>query len=399
MVQATARIDIEPQGSGRPPLGELLERGCAFESYTYSYPHKTAYRPFSPRPLERIWQGERRDSLFLYFHVPFCEMRCGYCNLFTQVRAPADLEARYLDTIERQAAAITNALGDLRFARVAFGGGTPTRLSLPLLERLFDVAEQRFGASLSALPVSLETSPTTSTTDKLAALAARGINRISIGVESFVDDELRALGRPLQARASIEALDRIRSHEFATLNIDLIYGIAGQTAASWQTSLETALRWKPEEIYLYPLYVRPLTGLGKKQRSWQDIRTPLYRAGRAFLLTAGYEQVSMRMFRRHNATAPNGPVYCCQEDGLIGLGCGARSYTRGLHYSDEWAVGAAGVREILARWVGRPERNFATAWYGFDLDGCDQRVRYVVKSLLHHDGLTLADYRRTFGSD
>ncbi len=106
----------------------------------------------------------------------------------------------------------------------------------------------------------------------------------------------------------------------------------------------------------------------------------------------------MRMFRRRDAAASCGPVYCCQEDGMIGLGCGARSYTRGLHYSDEWAVGAAGVGEILARWVERQERDFATAWYGFDLDDEDQRVRYVVKSLLRHDGVALADYRRAFAS-
>ncbi len=84
---------------------------------------------------------------------------------------------------------------------------------------------------------------------------------------------------------------------------------------------------------------------------------------------------------------------------MIGLGCGARSYTRRLHYSDEWAVGAAGVGEILARWVERPSDDFATAWHGFDLDDQDQRVRYVVKSILRHDGFSMPDYRRTFGDD
>src|SRR5262249_5744093 len=151
---------------------------------------------------------------------------------------------------------------------------------------------------------------------------------------------------------------------------------------------------RPEELYLYPLYVRPLTGLGRSDREWDDVRRSCYREARPLLTGEGYTQVSMRMFRAAHAPAETGPVYCCQEDGMVGLGSGARSYTRALHYSGEYAVGARGVRQIIADYVTRPEESFACADYGFRLDGAEQRRRYVIQSLLAQEGLARSAYAR-----
>ncbi len=107
----------------------------------------------------------------------------------------------------------------------------------------------------------------------------------------------------------------------------------------------------------------------------------------------------MRMFRARHAPGEAGPVYCCQEDGMVGLGCGARSYTRGLHYSNEYAVAAAGIKEILAAYVARSDESFDCADYGFRLDNEEQRRRYLIQSLLTCDGLDAAAYRRRFGSE
>src|SRR5690606_40791645 len=109
-----------------------------YQSYVYAYPHKTAYRPLRPEPLLRdVWAGEDLDTLFLYLHVPFCEMRCGFCNLFTRTGATEDLTGAYLDALDRQATAVLDALGDgASFATSAFGGGTPTYLTASELERL-----------------------------------------------------------------------------------------------------------------------------------------------------------------------------------------------------------------------------------------------------------------------
>ncbi|MGI8334268.1 STM4012 family radical SAM protein [Actinomadura scrupuli] len=370
-----------------------------YQGYVYAYPHKTAYRPLQPMPpLGDVWAGEDRSALFLYLHVPFCEMRCGFCNLFTRTGAPEELTTTYLDALDRQAETVRQALGEARFATAAFGGGTPTYLTPAELERLCDIAE-RF-ADLRAIPLGVETSPATATAERLAVLAGRGTTRISIGVQSFVDAEARAAVRP-QKRVEVEAaLDRIRATGFETLNIDLIYGIDGQTPDSWLYSLNAALAWEPEELYLYPLYVRPLTGLGRRDRSperdWDRQRLELYRIGRDHLLGQGYEQVSMRMFRRPRPTA-GGTEYCCQTDGMIGLGCGARSYTSRLHYSFEYAVGAGQVRGIIDDYVATAD--FGAAQVGFALDADESRRRHLLQSLLQAGGLDRAGYLDRFGTD
>lgn len=391
--------------------------GSPYAGYVYSYPHKTAYRPLSPAPaLRDVWRGQDLSALFLYLHIPFCEMRCGFCNLFTRTGAPEELVSRYLDALERQALAVRDALPDARFAVGAIGGGTPTYLDPAELERLFTIATDVMGADLAAMPLSVETSPATATPDRLAVLAAHGTTRASIGVQSFDDAEARAAGRP-QRRAEVEtALAAIRDAAIPSLNIDLIYGIDGQTRASWIASIDAALAWRPEELYLYPLYVRPLTGLGRRAVSradWDADRLALYRAGRDHLLAAGYEQVSMRMFRRADAprdadantdTGPDvgtgtGTDYCCQRDGMVGLGCGARSYTSDLHYSFDYAVGIGEVRAIIDEYVTLGQDAFSHARVGYRLDAAEQRRRHLLTSLLQAEGLDTADYRTRFGTD
>ncbi|MFE6228299.1 STM4012 family radical SAM protein [Streptomyces sp. NPDC057854] len=376
-----------------------------YRSYVYAYPHKTAYRPLPERPeLAALWADEPKDALSLYAHIPFCEVRCGFCNLFTRIGAPDELTTRYLDALGRQAAAVREALGDaapVRFATAAFGGGTPTFLTAAELERLCDIAEHRMGADLRAVPLSVETSPATATADRLAVLAARGATRLSIGVQSFVDAEARAAVRP-QRRADVEAaLGRIRDTAVPVLNIDLIYGIEGQTEETWRYSLDAALAWRPEELYLYPLYVRPLTGLGRSapaesDREWDERRLRLYRRGRDHLLAHGYEQVSMRMFRRADA-GPAGPDdYACQTDGMIGLGCGARSYTAALHYSFDYAVDMREIRSIIDAYTETAD--FSRAEVGRWVDGGEARRRHLLQSLLQAEGMELAGYEKRFGS-
>jgi oxygen-independent coproporphyrinogen-3 oxidase len=378
-----------------------------YESYVYAYPHKTAYAPLHPRPsLTDLWAGEAKDALSLYFHIPFCEVRCGFCNLFTRIGAPEGLTTAYLDALERQATAVREALGaeaNTRFATAAFGGGTPTYLTAGELSRLCDLAEGVLGAELAAIPLSVEASPSTATADRLAVLAERGTTRLSLGVQSFVEAEARAAVRP-QRRAEVEAaLGRIRETAIPVLNIDLIYGIDGQTDVSWQHSLTAALAWRPEELYLYPLYVRPLTGLGRLPATvtgagWDEQRLRLYRAGRDRLLAEGYEQVSMRMFRRKDQP-PAGPGdHACQTDGMIGLGCGARSYTSGLHYSFDYAVGMREIRTIIDDYTTRPTADFGYAEYGRPMTGDEARRRHLLQSLLQAAGLPIADYTARFGS-
>ncbi|MDG4765488.1 STM4012 family radical SAM protein [Solwaraspora sp. WMMD406] len=386
--------------------------GTPYQDYLYGYPHKTAYRPLRPRPaLGEVWAGQSRDALMLYLHLPFCEMRCGFCNLFTRSNPPADQVRAYLAQLHRQAARVAAALGDdARYARFAVGGGTPTYLAADELSSMFDLID-RFRPA--GTPTAVETSPATATPDRLAVLRDRGTTRISIGVQSFLDTEARAAGRP-QRRTEVErALAAIRDQAFDELNIDLIYGIPGQSRHTWEQSLAAALRWTPEELFLYPLYVRPLTGLSRRAAgrdqsadaptdvpdpAWDTQRQALYRQGVDRLRAAGYRQLSMRHFRRADLPVDAVPEYSCQSDGMVGLGCGARSYTADLHYSFEYAVAVGQVRAIIDDYLRRPESDFDHAEVGYRLDLDEQRRRWLITSLLRADGCDQAAYGARFGS-
>lgn len=383
---------------GLLPVPDLLQ-SSPYGTYVYAYPHKTAYRSLSPaRRLNQVWRHEPQSNLSLYWHVPFCTMRCGFCNLFTTPRPDDNLVTHFLDALERQAQATREAIPTARFTRLAIGGGTPTYLNRAQLERLLDLMRDVMGVTPLDAPCSVEASPDTITVDKLALLRERGVERLSIGVQSFIEIETADSGRP-QTRAIVdEALGRAQSAEFPVLNVDLIYGLPHQTVESWLQSARLALRFEPTELYLYPLYVRPLTGLGRSRKSWDDWRLECYREARDLLLAEGYEQWSMRLFRRRSAGRGTSH-YCCQDDGMVGLGVGARSYTRALHYSLEYAVAPRGVREIIANYVARDPAEMAIVDRGFELDDDEQKRRFLLQSILNADGLSGVHYRQRFEVD
>ncbi|GLX16498.1 MULTISPECIES: STM4012 family radical SAM protein [Streptomyces] len=381
-----------------------------YEQYVYAYPHQKAYRLLEDGPLlSDLWSRERLDALSLYAHIPFCEMRCGFCNLFTRTGAPEEVTGAFLATLERQARVTREALeakGEpIRFTLAAFGGGTPTYLTADELTRLCDISENIMGADLKAASWSVETSPATATADRIAVLAERGATRLSIGVQSFVDEEARAAVRP-QKRAEVEAsLARLKEAKFPILNIDLIYGIDGQTERTFRVSLDAALAWEPEEIYLYPLYVRPLTGLStrhaKTLQDWNDQRLRLYRYGRDHLLSAGYEQTSMRVFRRTGTAAVEDTDGSSiseynQQAGMVGLGVGARSFTTDLHYTTDYAVAVPEVRRIIDDYIATPTERFRHAQWAFRMDDAERRRMYVLQHLLESTGMRTATYEQRF---
>lgn len=375
-------------------------KASPYQGYAYSYPHKTAYRPLTPaRAISGVWSRvERNAAAGLYVHVPFCEMRCGFCNLFTAANLPDDAVAAFMGALALEMETVAEEIGPLKLSSLTLGGGTPTYLGPRQLERLFDLLARWFNADSEALPVIVETSPKTATFDCLGVLAERGTDRISIGVQSFIEDETKAMGRPQSIADVTRALDAIRTRGFPKLNVDLIYGAAGQTVESWRYSLREALRWSPDEFFLYPLYVRPRTGLDARPQNWDDQRLSLYRAGRELLLAEGYTQVSMRMFKRSGdgvSGSAHGEAGALDEP-LVGLGCGARSRTPGLHYSAPYAVGRAAVNAILREYCERKARDFATVSHGIELDRDAQIRRIVIKSLLNEDGLDLARFDAQF---
>jgi oxygen-independent coproporphyrinogen III oxidase len=399
MTHAKLRLRKPAEISASESLSELVTGGL-YQGYTYSYPHKTSYRWFDqPQPLNEVWSTQDLSNAFLYAHIPFCEMRCGFCNLFTTTDPSDEREDLFMNALERQARIAHEALDDSPIITTgAIGGGTPTILSAKNLERLFEMIRTVYRVDFSQVPISVETSPDTADTTKVQILSDAGIDRVSIGIQSWFPEELRAMGRPQNVERAHEAVARLRASSIPTLSIDLIYGVEGQTSTSMHANVAATLRHEPDEVFLYPLYVRPLTGLGRNvARSWDDDRRDLYRIGRDALLTAGFRQVSMRRFSRTGPTDQRGDrSYDCQRDPMIGLGPGARSYTSRLHYSTDWAVGRDGVRSIIDNFIAATDDHHAHAHYGVELTAEDRQRRFVLQGLLHETGLDLARYEAEF---
>jgi len=371
-----------------------------YRSYLYAYPHKTSYRELERKlPLSELWSREKADSLFLYMHIPFCGARCGFCNLFTLPDKRADVHTNYVDALERQAAQWAPLIPNKPIARFAIGGGTPTLLEPDQLDRLFHIAYNVMGMNPAQASISVETSPETITTERLNILKSRQVDRVSMGIQSFVEFEADAIYRPQKPQEVERALKQLKLYQFPILNLDLIYGLPGQTHESWIYSLDKALSYDPEELFIYPLYTREHTIVKPEQirQSGEDQRVSFYRAARDRLLAHGYTQYSMRRFAKADAISKKSLLpYGCQEEGMIGLGCGARSYTREVHYSSRYSVGRSATASIIADYVASAD--YTHADYGIVLSKDDQQRRFILKALLHTEGLALSSYVERFGT-
>jgi len=377
-------------------MKKQLINSSIYQQYTYSYPHKHTYRILeNPVDLSAVWKTENTKNLFAYLHIPFCEMRCGFCNLFT-IANPKTGVSNYLDALEREALTYRKTLPNIQFEEYAIGGGTPTFLSERELAKMLSIFKNGLGVETQKKYGSIEASPKSITSGKLDLIEEYGINRISMGIQSWIDSETKLLGRPQFSKEVIAAVEKIKNSNVPEVNLDLIYGIYGQTKTSWLYSLEKTVDYAPTEIFLYPLYTRPLTGLSKMQQSTEDNRLKLFRFGRDFLKKKGYVQNSMRCFRKADT-----PVilnnYESTSDGMIGIGAGARSYTKNLHYSTNYAVTRKATQAIIHAYSER--KKFDKVDYGFYLNEEERMRRFLIKSLIDGGKLNPQKFTSEFGKD
>lgn len=361
-----------------------------YVSYMYSYPHKTAYRTLTPPVslspyLERL---EGREAS-LYFHIPFCAHKCGYCNLFSQQCCDAERISLYLHTMRRQAEQLSVAAQGLKFTSFAVGGGIPLILDEGQLEELFCLAEL-FGVHPSRVFTSVETSPEYTQKSVLRQLRARGVERLSMGVQSFNETELKKLKRRPGLGTVVGALENIVEAGFPQFNLDLIYGIEGQTVESFMRSLNTALTYRPNELFIYPLYVRPGTRIDV--RSTDDIGYAIYKSARELLVGQGFVQTSMRRFVRRETTETE---FSCGDEVMLSCGAGGRSYLGNLHYATPYAVRQQAIADEIDHYIRTTD--FMTAANGFLLSTEEMQIRFIIKNLMYHRGVDLAEYEKRFG--
>jgi oxygen-independent coproporphyrinogen-3 oxidase len=203
--------------------------------------------------------GNRDTALGLYISIPFCRSKCTYCNFASGVY-PASQHQRYVDRVVedlRAADAWAAQMGvelPRRVDTVYMGGGTPSLLAPELMRKLFDAMRAEFDLEPDA-EITVECAPGQLSAETLEAMVAAGVNRVSLGVQSFIDREAQASGR-LHNRAMVEEdLRRLRQVGISNLNLDLIAGLAGQTAATWEQSLDALTACGAPHASVYMLEV------------------------------------------------------------------------------------------------------------------------------------------------
>ncbi|WP_455378220.1 radical SAM family heme chaperone HemW [Petrachloros mirabilis] len=295
----------------------------------------------------------------LYIHVPFCRERCDFCAFYLELyREPAaESFLRALMTELRLHAAEKDFTGRT-FQSVYFGGGTPTALRTGHLLRILDEAGQSFLLSTDC-EITVEAHPGTVTPADLAALFAAGVNRISFGAESMNDKELLRIGRPGGAAETIEGVRWAREAGFTNINLDLMYGLPGQTLKDWHDTLTRCIALGPSHLSCYALTVEEGTRYAHDIRADRNtapdesVQVEMFHRTGSVLTEAGYEQYEISNYAKPGFVCRHNLLYWTNGD-YLGVGPSAQSFVQGVRfgtianltaYQQELAQGRIPIRE------------------------------------------------------
>lgn len=331
------------------------------------------------------------EPLAVYIHIPFCRWRCSYCD-FNIYAGMQRWFGRYIAALAREIQRFGEAAGRPQARTLYIGGGTPSLLPLPLLERLFEAFHQAFRAPAD-LEVSMEANPGGLSLAYLEGVRALGVNRLSLGVQSAHPEELRWLRRDHTFDEAREAVAMARAAGFTNVNVDLIYGLPGQPLARWQATLEAALALAPEHLSAYALMVEEGTTLHRWIREGRlpppdpDAAAEMYEWTRERMAAAGYVHYELSNWARPGYACAHNQVYWRYEP-YVGFGAGAWSL-----------VGAArwmNVRHPKA-YIARVEAGEPPVAEVEPLDRRTQMAEMVILGLRMVEGLLDERFRARFG--
>lgn len=279
-------------------------------------------------------------AIGLYIHVPFCVKKCLYCD-FTSFPFNHGAAEAYLNALSREIRLYGTTLSDeeLIVTSLFIGGGTPTCLPAARVKDILKDVKSFFYL-LPGCEVTVEANPGTIDRDGLRELSGAGVNRLSLGVQSFQDNLLDLLGRIHSAGEAVEAVRLAGEAGFKNLNLDFIFGIPGQTAGDWLETLSRAVELAPEHIAVYGLQLEEGTPLeravvlGEIKACPEELELSMYRTAIDFLTARGYDHYEISNFARPGRQSAHNLGYWLSYP-YLGLGVGAHSYLRGERFSNE----------------------------------------------------------------
>jgi oxygen-independent coproporphyrinogen-3 oxidase len=266
----------------------------------------------------------------LYIHIPFCARKCIYCDFFS-VPYDESTARRYTAALCRELHIRKSSAHDLK--TVYFGGGTPSILPRDCFGQIFDCIGNNFNLSPAA-EISVEMNPGTVGEQTINMLLSLGVNRFSIGVQSFNDNELKMLGRIHTGAQAIKTIRTLKAAGVENLGIDLLYGIPGQTTHAWEDTLEVTTGLSPSHISAYELTPEKGTPLygeidsGRITMPEEDLVAGMYGSAIDFLSSCGYAHYEISNYARPGFGCLHNLNYWDREE-YIGAGAGAHSFLKG----------------------------------------------------------------------
>ncbi len=274
-----------------------------------------------------------KQPLSIYIHIPFCKRKCLYCDFLSAPACEQERES-YVKALLREIPCMAEKCRDYQVISIFFGGGTPSLLSAGQMERIMNVVKRNYDLAQNA-EISMECNPATASYDTLKAYKESGINRLSIGLQSANDEELKALGRIHDYRQFLQTYEDARKAGFNNINIDLMSALPGQTLASYGETLQKVVALNPEHISAYSLIVEEGTPFYDMELELPDeeLEREMYYLTNSVLEKTGYSRYEISNYAkdgyecRHNLTYWTGVDY-------IGFGIGAASYFQGYRYKN-----------------------------------------------------------------
>ncbi len=264
----------------------------------------------------------------IYIHIPFCKSKCAYCNFFSL--ASQSKMNDYLDALKNEIVSRNQYLGNEMVETIYFGGGTPSLLSADDIAEIIEILHKNFNI-ISKPEITLEVNPDTVDKEKLISLKEKGINRISVGIQSFNDDDLRYLDRKHNSKHALQIIDDLKSVDFDKLTLDLIYGIPTLTEEKWNKNLDIFFSTGISHLSAYALTVEPKTILGQKIEKGilQDVNEDATIRHYEILIErtkeCEFEHYEISNFAKKGFRSQHNSIYW-KDVKYLGLGASAHSY-------------------------------------------------------------------------
>lgn len=333
-----------------------------------------------------------KNNCALYIHIPFCDHKCIYCDFYSIITS--DNVETFLSSLKKEIRHISDKYSDGRtFTSIFFGGGTPSLMKPDYIKKILDELHQKFSISQNT-EITLETNPGTVDLSKFREFRSSGINRISIGIQSFDDDELKFLTRIHDKSTAIKTVNNAVEAGFNNINIDLIFNLPNQTNEKWNTNLDIAVSLPVNHISAYSLILERGTILnkmvldGKVKLQDADYDAELYETTVNHLFNHGFSQYEVSNFAKPGFECIHNKAYWEHHE-YLGFGTSAHSFMDGIRW---WNYSS------LKRYISEIEIN-SHAVMNEELLSSKQIHDEFVMLALRSSGLNTNTYKKKFGSD